>query len=356
MLFGYEIEPINADPLVDLMDVMASQLSRAAVPSTWVVNFIPALKYLPRGFPGTAYKETARQFKRVTDAVANIPYSFVLGQMAKETDRPCYVSNLVRNCSKDTQTVSQSDEIDIKYTAANLYTGGGDTTVSVVTCFILAMIRYPGVQRKAQKEIESLLGSSKLPSFEDRDSLPYVNALVQELYRWSPTAPLGFPHSMSEDVTYNGHTFPKGAIVMPSVWWFLNDPEVHINPESFDPERYLAPRCEPDPKDVALGFGRRICPGRFMADATLYILVSQMLSVFTIGNATDSHGNVIHPEKKIKPGLLSAFVDFPYKIEPRSEKHAELVKRMAVKQEAEGDSASLDCDLIREVIRDSANV
>ena len=53
------------------------------------------------------------------------------------------------------------------------------------------MMLYPEVQRKAQTEVDRVIGSDRLPTLADRSSLPYVGALVQEVLRWNPVAPLG---------------------------------------------------------------------------------------------------------------------------------------------------------------------
>ncbi len=53
------------------------------------------------------------------------------------------------------------------------------------------MTLFPDAQRKAQEEIDAVVGSDRLPGYADRESLPYVGALVQEVLRWNPVAPLG---------------------------------------------------------------------------------------------------------------------------------------------------------------------
>lgn len=60
-----------------------------------------------------------------------------------------------------------------------------------MSSFFLAMVLYPGVQAKAQAELDSVIGSGRLPDYNDRPSLPYINAIVKEVLRWNPVAPLG---------------------------------------------------------------------------------------------------------------------------------------------------------------------
>ena len=72
-----------------------------------------------------------------------------------------------------------------------LFTAGSDNTVSTILGFFLAVLSNPEAQAKAQKEIDSVIANGELPTFEDRDSLPYVTALVTEVLRWCLSSPLG---------------------------------------------------------------------------------------------------------------------------------------------------------------------
>lgn len=66
----------------------------------------------------------------------------------------------------------------------------GPQTVAFMTAFIAAMVLYPSVQEKARREVDQVVGSRR-PQFEDQASLPYVSALIKEVLRWAPPAPLG---------------------------------------------------------------------------------------------------------------------------------------------------------------------
>ena len=67
------------------------------------------------------------------------------------------------------------------------------------------MLHYPDVMRKAQAELDKVVGQDRLPEFKDRESLPYVNALINETLRWRPVAVLGgTPHAVTADDEYNG--------------------------------------------------------------------------------------------------------------------------------------------------------
>jgi cytochrome P450 len=84
--------------------------------------------------------------------------------------------------------------------------------------FILVMTLFPEAQKKAQAEIEAVIGSHRLPTLADRPNLPYMNALHSEVLRWAPIAPLGLPHRVTQDDVYNEYVIPAGSIVFANVW------------------------------------------------------------------------------------------------------------------------------------------
>ena len=81
------------------------------------------------------------------------------------------------------------------------------------------MALFPEAQRKAQEEIDRVVGTDRLPTFEDRENLPYVDALVKEALRWHPVVPMGVPHVTTEDDIYEGYFIPKGSILLPNIWY-----------------------------------------------------------------------------------------------------------------------------------------
>jgi cytochrome P450 len=264
--------------------------------------------------------------------------------MAGNNYRQSYVSKLVQHCKTkngDSASLNHEDEEAIIWTAASLYGAVADTTVIILTAFTLAMILFPHVQLKAREEIDREVGTDRLPSFDDRENLPYINALVKEVLRWWPIAPMGFPHTTDEDIEYDGYFIPKGAYLLPAVWWFLHDPEVYANPGLFDPERFLSPRNEPEPTSDAFGYGRRICPGRFFADSSLYLSIVQSLATFNINKAVDKDGKEVGVEAKMKPGILSYPAPFMFQITPRSPKHVDLIRRVEMEHPWEESDAEL---------------
>ncbi|KAM0455036.1 hypothetical protein ACHAPV_007923 [Trichoderma viride] len=349
--YGYTIEPLNPDPLVKLIEDVMSNLSAAFVPMSWSVDIIPALRHLPDWFPGTGFKRTARKWKAINEAVVSTPYHFVRKQMELGIHQEqSYVSGLIRSYgNEDGSGVSPEDMNIIQLTATSMYGGGADTTVSTLMTFIIAMIKFPDVQRKAQEEIDRVVGSGRLPGYEDRDNLPYTDAIAKEALRYFPVVPIGTAHKTEEELYFRGYRIPKDSYILPSIWWFLHDPKVYHDPEEFDPARYLEPRNEPDPLGDAFGYGRRVCPGRYLATESLYLTIARLLAAFTIERAKDDNGKPIDVEFKHSPGLVDHPHLFSYSIRPRNQKYANLVRKVERDHPwEESDAAHLKGDLIEE--------
>ncbi|KAI3549231.1 O-methylsterigmatocystin oxidoreductase [Colletotrichum abscissum] len=342
MAYGYTIEPHKSDALIELIEKMMTEFSLAASPMAWLVDIIPVLQHLPESFPGVSFKKTAREWRQSIQASAYIPYEFVQQQLSCFSNRPSYVSKLSQQLAQEKNgELSKEDEKAVIWSAASLYGAAADTTVITLSTFAFAMLEFPDVQRKAQAEIDRVVGSGRLPTFEDRDKLPYVDALVKETARWWPIVPMSFPHTTTEEFEYEGYRIPKDAFVLPAVWWFLHDPDVYINPESFDPDRFLPPRNEADPTTEVFGYGRRICPGRFFADSSLFINMAQTLAAFTIAKALDKNGEEIEVDVRPKPGILTYPTAFKVRVIPRSKEHAELVRQAGRKYPYEASDAPL---------------
>jgi cytochrome P450 len=322
MLYDYTIEPHKEDPLVRIVDEALEQFSDACVPGKWIVDVIPWLEILPEWFPGAQFKRTARVAKKRAVTMVESPFAFAKQQVASGSDGVSYVSKMLEQHDSNN---SSEHEDTIKWTATTMYGAGADTIVYTMASFFLAMSVYPEIQKKAQAEIDHTVGNSRLPNFSDRENLPYVDAIITETLRWFPILPLALPHAADEEGTFDGHRIPKGAVLLPNVWWFTHDPATYHEPMEFKPERYFEPYNEPPPSNVIWGFGRRICPGRVFADASLYLSCAQTLAVFDIRKAVDRSGKEIEPQIEHQAGILTPPVPFQCRISARSETHKTLL-------------------------------
>ncbi|KAG2032237.1 cytochrome P450 [Suillus americanus] len=208
----------------------------------------------------------------------------------------------------------------IKDSAATAFGAGTETTAAVLMNFLLVMILYPDVQQKAHRLLDSVVGSKRLPTFHDRPSLPYIDAILRECMRWRPVFPLAIMHAAVESDVYEGYYIPKGATVTPNVWAMCHNEDKYTNASEFNPDRFLNPdgTLTDDTVSVVWGFGRRICPGRHLAEASIWSGMVGMLTVFNLSRAKDETGREIEIEPHWHGGLTVRPMPFRCSITPRN--------------------------------------
>lgn len=151
------------------------------------------------------------------------------------------------------------------------------------------------------------------------------------------------PRIAEAEDEFQGYRIPKGALFLPSLAWYARDPAVYHEPEIFKPERFLEPHNEPSARCFVFGFGRRICPGRLLADSILFLTIARSLALFEIKKDLDKNGKEVDPEVRVTTGISSHLEPFKYRLVTRSEKHAELIRSVEVEHPwEEGDAKLLD--------------
>jgi len=136
-------------------------------------------------------------------------------KMKSNTEFSCVLSETIRNSKESGETVPV---YNLKKFAATAFIGGAETTSSVLQTLVVALLQNPAVQKRAHAELWAVVGHDRLPKFEDRHSLPYIDAVIREVMRWNPAAPLGLPHVSTEDDIYEGYFIPQGSIMVANTW------------------------------------------------------------------------------------------------------------------------------------------
>ncbi|KAK7044096.1 hypothetical protein VNI00_007812 [Paramarasmius palmivorus] len=230
------------------------------------------------------------------------------------------------------------NDLETAYALSAPWSAGVATTISAIEVAILAMLHFPSVMRDAQKELDNVIGNSRLPSFADYDSLPYMQALLKETLRWRPIAPTGVAHSVTEDNVYNGMFIPRGSTVYANIYEIVSDPQLFPDPDKFMPERFLnSSDARLANYTVSFGFGRRICPGLHIAQQSMFIIIARMLWAFDVLPLKDGDGNVTIPSSNdfTKAGLVRRPVNLKYRLAPRQEGVREIINSEAERAEAE---------------------
>ena len=164
------------------------------------------------------------------------------------------------------------------------------------------MIANPDIQKRAQDQLDVVVGRCRPPTFADAPNLPYIQAMVKESLRWRPALPLGLPRSTIEDDWYEGMFIPKGTLCLANMWQcnldpaFYGDDAVNFNPGRFLDEQgglIPGPAETRDDGHSTYGFGRRACTGKHAANDTLFISMATMLWAVKLERPRDENGKEV---------------------------------------------------------------
>ncbi|OAX40185.1 cytochrome P450 [Rhizopogon vinicolor AM-OR11-026] len=157
--------------------------------------------------------------------------------------------------------------------AGTFFVAGSETTALAICTVLLAAACFPEEQAKVQAEFDAVIGKHRAPTFADQLSLPRLQAFISEALRWRPLLPNGLPHRATRDVIWENYCIPAGTTVIGNHWAISRDPEFYPEPHSFKPQRWIDDRgCLRDDLNLPIfGFGRRICPGQYVANRSVFI-------------------------------------------------------------------------------------
>lgn len=278
MRFDTADDPVlveNADTLRELGD-----LGRGSP----VLQLLPALTCLPNFLSPWAKHAQAIRARETPLATQNLA-----------TGRKAPGWNLAKQAS-DIAARNNVPDDDLKYTLYESAVAGMESTPQALLWILVACLLHPEAVKRAQESLDRVVGQSRLPTFADRNDLPYVDALILETLRWRPVAPSGVPHRCAAGDEYKGMRIPAGGLVLANTWGLNREEAVfgmggRYDVEQHIPERWLeggnlGGKLRNDLPVAIFGFGRRTCVGKRIAEDGLFIAVARLLWAFTI-RATD---------------------------------------------------------------------
>ncbi|KAH8679423.1 cytochrome P450 [Ilyonectria robusta] len=328
--YGYRI-PSFDDPLMKKIYTVLDNMTEMTAPGAHAVDSFPSLAVLPQFLLGNWYDHGKKAFDHDSKV-----YMDMWERLKRDVDAGIARDSFCKDFYLKDPSKSGIDDLLAAYTCGGLVEAGSETTATTLNNWILAMTLFPETSKKAQDEIDRVIGDDRLPQWSDEISLPYVRAMVKEVLRWRPVNKFGMLHATSEDDWYQGHFIPKGSVAVLNWWAIHRDPKLWKNPDEFDPERYLdkpLPAADyinsPDPYNrdhFTYGAGRRVCPGVHVAERSLYINMVRVLWGFNISKADGPDGVPIEPPTNMVPGFLTVPVPFTCSIKPRSTKHKRIMR------------------------------
>ena len=289
------------------------------------LDIFPWLRYL-----GNQTYKNLCQYNAVRDEVYEKIKRQVCDDLvdSKENGPHGAMHDLMRLLSQDNTENKKVEEMRIKCTVFNLFNAGTFTSSSSYYSFLNLMIWYPQVQRKLQEEVDRLVGPNRKVTLNDRQNMPYTQATVLELLRYTSIVPLSVPHESLCITTLGGRTIPAGVQVVTNLYALHHDEEFWENPYEFHPERFLdaygeiqSPLSDVRRHLMPFGAGPRVCVGEVLALGRLFLFIASTSQIFQ-GEAGPQ--KVSCDSREYVPGSLICQSDFELQMHCRNLKLFEM--------------------------------
>ncbi|KAH6772013.1 hypothetical protein C2S51_010417 [Perilla frutescens var. frutescens] len=172
---------------------------------------------------------------------------------------------------------------NVKAILLDMFAAGTDTSFITLDWSMTELVTHPKILKKVQSEVRNVVGGKKFVSENDLPHLHYMKAVIKEVYRLHPPAPVLLPRESMAEIAINGHMIPAKTRIFINAWAIGRDTESWKNPEEFELERFLNSDIDFKGQDFELipfGAGRRSCPAITFGSATVEIGLAQLLHSF----------------------------------------------------------------------------
>ncbi|KAL3489683.1 cytochrome P450 [Aspergillus germanicus] len=284
--YGYRLQTGYEKELMDGKKVQA-EFARTGQVGAYIVDSFPSLNYLPKFLA---------PWKKEGEELYELERQLHVGNLRKGLNNRSW--NFAKYMKYSPEAATMPEE-ELAFDLGILADAGLDTSTVALDWFMVAWLTSGATwAKKAQKLLDKIVGRDRMPTFEDRPRLAYIDAIASETLRWRPVVVSGVPHFTKVADEYMGYHIPANSTVLPNAFAITRDESVFgEDVDSFIPERWLVEDPPTDPqvdtcgfnvsalKDLpqtGFGFGRRICTGRLIARNQLFIQMARMLWAFDV--------------------------------------------------------------------------
>ncbi|ROT74255.1 Cytochrome P450 2J3 [Penaeus vannamei] len=253
------------------------------------INFLSPLHFIPGALKFAPYlpflKKDVQPFIKVTNFIKHEVEEFQRDETAKKSD--CLTALYLREIEEHKNESSFFHMDQMVSVIFEMFVGGSETTSSTLTTAVYMLAKHPEVQKRVHEELDRVVGRDQLPSFSQRDQLPYTQATIYEVQRTLRLVPFNLPHATVEDITVNGYMIPKGvfAYLKPRMTQIIDcmmDPALWRNPNEFDPRNFLDAEgnFKRNEASMPFGSGKRQCVGEPLARLELFLFFACVMQRF----------------------------------------------------------------------------
>ncbi|GLJ32054.1 hypothetical protein SUGI_0645440 [Cryptomeria japonica] len=282
MIFSTKVfDPSNPD-CVELTNALTSWAKLCQKPN--LADFFPWLGFLDLHGVGRKIGVELKRAQHCLDLFISNRLARSSTELGNEREaRKDFLDSLLELRDQGDHDLSLTE---IRSIVFELLVAGSDTTGATLEWAMAELIHNPHTMKRAQAELEEVVGRERRVEESDMDHLPYLRAVVKEVFRLHPVAPLLLPHRADSSCEIMGFVIPKDTQIWVNVWAIGRDPAVWKEASKFMPERFLEDeKSKMDFKGqdfdlIPLGAGRRICVGLPLADKMVHLILASLIHSF----------------------------------------------------------------------------
>ena len=186
-----------------------------------------------------------------------------------------------KHYNKETNS-SDFDKDNFKFVLRDLLIAGTETTATSLKWTIIRLANNPRIQTKVHQEIDHVIGKDRPICLNDRDRLPYLEAIIWEIQRTKSAVPFSLPHYTHVDTKICGYDIPANTLIGTNLLGMHMDKDTFENPLEFRPERFIDSNGKfiKHPNVIPFGIGKRSCLGELLARQELFIFTAILTQKF----------------------------------------------------------------------------
>ncbi|KAM4696328.1 cytochrome P450 2A6-like [Rhinophrynus dorsalis] len=205
---------------------------------------------------------------------------------------------------------------NVLMTLYSLFLGGAETSTTTLKHGLLLLMKYSEIQDKIHQEIDQVIGRNRAPNMNDRNKMPYTEAVINEIQRFADILPLNVTRKVTRDTQFRGYTIPKDTEVYALLCTVHRDPTYFSSPDKFNPDRFLDEqgRFKKSDANASFSLGKRSCPGESLARMELFLFLTSILQNFTLTSPTHFTEQDVAPKLK---GFITQAIKYKVSFVPR---------------------------------------
>ncbi|XP_071979549.1 cytochrome P450 2A5-like [Engystomops pustulosus] len=278
VMFGNRCEYEDED-IATVLSCIYESFVTASSPSGQIFDMFPGvMKYIP-----WYHKKFFKSMDKLTQYVNE---KVKINQKTLDPTNPRdYVDAFLIKMEKEKVNPNSEFNMENLLTSTlQIFFAGVETVSTTMTYSLLILLKHPDVLAKVHQEIDQVIDRDRSPTIQDRNQMPYTEAVIHEMQRFIDLLPLGVPRKTTKEVKLQGYTLPKDINVFPLLTSVLKDPTCFKYPKEFNPENFLNKKGEFQKNGafMPLAAGKRNCLGEALVRIELFLFLITILQNFDL--------------------------------------------------------------------------